>query len=263
MFIIHRRTVEAGGKRDKVDAVYWILNERIYPTPSLYDIMANRTVCFLLPSLRTLFLSVHLFALSLSLSLSLFSPIYCLSRMRTRGGWLEDEEWDTRDKLTYQKNAAFLLSETFSTLSALHPPSNPRTNNIWRSLPPTDPEVEKRKVAESGDVEMTTATPRDGTDAKTQEKAKEEVEEADWNLFHALQSTRGAMSELREAARNPPPEEVVDPASLLSQRGTSASIPRLSVNGSSTGTRTPGHRNSGLPEAGVHRSLMISRAEGR
>jgi mediator of RNA polymerase II transcription subunit 6 len=45
MFIIHRRTVEAGGKRDKVDAVYWILNERIYPTPSLYDIMANRTVC--------------------------------------------------------------------------------------------------------------------------------------------------------------------------------------------------------------------------
>jgi mediator of RNA polymerase II transcription subunit 6 len=49
MFIVHRRTVEAGGKRDKVDAVYWILNERIYPTPSLYDIMANRTVCRFLP----------------------------------------------------------------------------------------------------------------------------------------------------------------------------------------------------------------------
>jgi hypothetical protein len=176
---------------------------------------------------------------------------------------LEEEEKDTWDKLTYQKNAAFLLSETFSTLSALHPPSNPRTNNIWRSLPPTDPEVEKRKTADSGDVEMTTATPRDGTDAKPQEKEKQEVEEADWNLFHALQSTRGAMSELREAARNPPPEEVVDPASLLSQKGTSASIPRLSVNGSSTGTRTPGHRSSGLPEAGVHRSLMISRVEGR
>jgi hypothetical protein len=183
--------------------------------------------------------------------------------MKKRDGRMREKEKDTRDKLTYQKNAAFLLSETFSTLSALHPPSNPRTNSIWRSLPPTDPEAEKRKVAESGDVEMTTATPRDGTDAKTQEKAKEEVEEADWNLFHALHSTRGAVSELREAARNPPPEEVVDPASLLSQKGTSASIPRLSVNGSSTGTRTPGHRNSGLPEAGVHRSLMISRAEGR
>ena len=110
---------------------------------------------------------------------------------------------------------------------------------------------------------MTTATPRDGTDAKTQEKEKEEVEEADWNLFHALQSTRGAMSELREAARAPPPEEVVD--SGLGQNGTLGSmpIPRLSVNGSSTGTRTPGYRSSGLPEAGVHRSLMISRAEGR
>jgi hypothetical protein len=45
MFIIHRREVQADGKRDKVDAVYWILNDRIYPTPSLYDIMANRTVC--------------------------------------------------------------------------------------------------------------------------------------------------------------------------------------------------------------------------
>jgi hypothetical protein len=174
---------------------------------------------------------------------------------------MREKEKDTRDKLTYQKNAAFLLSETFSTLSALHPPSNPRTNNIWRSLPPTDPEVEKRKTADSGDVEMTTATPRDGTDAKPQEREKDEVEEADWNLFHALQSTRGAMSELREAARKPPPEEVVD--SGLGQNGTLGSIPRLSVNGSSTGTRTPGHRNSGLPEAGVHRSLMISRVEGR
>jgi len=106
---------------------------------------------------------------------------------------------------------------------------------------------------------MTTATP----DAKPQDKVEDEVEEADWNLFHALQSTRGAMSELREAARNPPPEEIVDGG--LGQNGTlgSMSIPRLSVNGSSTGTRTPGHRSAGLPEAGVHRSLMISRTEGR
>jgi len=110
---------------------------------------------------------------------------------------------------------------------------------------------------------MTTATP----DAKPQDKEreKEEVEEADWNLFHALQSTRGAMSELREAARNPPPEEVIDVTSGIGQNGTMGlmSIPRLSVNGSSTGTRAPGHRSAGLPEAGVHRSLMISRTEGR
>lgn len=50
MFIIHRREVQSDGKRDKVDAVYWILDDRIYPTPSLYDIMANRTVCLPCPS---------------------------------------------------------------------------------------------------------------------------------------------------------------------------------------------------------------------
>jgi len=101
------------------------------------------------------------------------------------------------------------------------------------------------------------------TPAQTGVEEKEEVEEADWNLFHALQSTRGAMEELRETARNPPPEEVVDRA--LGQNGILGSIPipRLSVNGSSAGTRTPGRRSSGLPEAGVHRSLMISRTEGR
>jgi len=102
------------------------------------------------------------------------------------------------------------------------------------------------------------------TPAQTGVEEKEEVvEAADWNLFHALQSTRGAMEELRETARNPPPEEVVDRG--LGQNGALGSIPipRLSVNGSSTGTRTPGRRGSGLPEAGVHRSLMISRTEGR
>lgn len=95
---------------------------------------------------------------------------------------------------------------------------------------------------------------------------EEEVEEADWNLFHALQSTRGAMADLRDAARKSPPAEGLDIKLDGFGQGvtsTSGSIPRLSVNGSSTGTRTPGTRASGLPEAGVHRALMIARAEGR
>lgn len=45
MFIIHRRGVGSGGRRDIVDAIYWILEGKIYPTPTLYDIMASRTVC--------------------------------------------------------------------------------------------------------------------------------------------------------------------------------------------------------------------------
>jgi len=56
MFIIHRRQVEAGGKRDKVDAVYWIVNERIYPSPTLYDIVANRTVRSPIPACLSILL---------------------------------------------------------------------------------------------------------------------------------------------------------------------------------------------------------------
>jgi hypothetical protein len=130
--------------------------------------------------------------------------------------------------------------------------------------------VEKRKTIDAtGDVEMN-STPAE-EEKKSQEKDKDnsekgEVEEPDWNLFHALRSTRGAMADLRETARKTPPEEVIDVRiDGLGQGGNSVAIPipRVSVNGSSTGTRTPGTRASGLPEAGVHRSLMIARAEGR
>ena len=96
-------------------------------------------------------------------------------------------------------------------------------------------------------------------------KGEAEIEEPDWNLFHALQSTRGAMGDLRESARNPPPEETFDlkVMGLGQGQGDVQSIPRLSVHGSSTGTRTPGSRNDTLPDSGVHRALMIARAEGR
>lgn len=54
MFIIHRRNVQPDGRRDQVSAVYWILQDRIYPTPTLYDIMASRTVRPLCPDLAGL-----------------------------------------------------------------------------------------------------------------------------------------------------------------------------------------------------------------
>jgi hypothetical protein len=84
------------------------------------------------------------------------------------------------------------------------------------------------------------------------------VEEPDWNLFHALQSTRAALGDLRDSARQPPPEQ----AEVVARPGDSGSIPRLNVNGSSIGTRTPGGRTNTLPEVGVHRAMMIARAEG-
>jgi hypothetical protein len=111
-----------------------------------------------------------------------------------------------------------LLSETFSTLSALRPPSNPRTNNVWRSLPPSDPESgqeagagrRKPTLDQVGDkdIEMSsTTTPKPDipipiTDTKQADERQEE-EGPDWNLFHALQSTRGAMGDLRQSAKTP------------------------------------------------------------
>lgn len=44
MFIIHRREVRPDGRRDQVSGIWWILHDRVYPTPTLYDIMASRTV---------------------------------------------------------------------------------------------------------------------------------------------------------------------------------------------------------------------------
>ena len=113
-----------------------------------------------------------------------------------------------------------------------------------------------------------TSTPAEGKPPAGEEKKKEkeegEIEEPDWNLFHALQSTRGAMEELRETARKSPPEETFDLKMMMGQGDVqSNSIPRLSVHGSGTGTQTPGVRAGVLPDSGVHRALMIARTEGR
>ena len=112
-----------------------------------------------------------------------------------------------------------------------------------------------------------TPTPAEGKPPAGEEKEKKkegEIEEPDWNLFHALQSTRGAMEDLRETARKPPPEETFDLKTMMGQGDVqSNSIPRLSVHGSSTGTQTPGVRAGVLPDGGVHRALMIARTEGR
>lgn len=70
----------------------------------------------------------------------------------------------------------------------------------------------------TGDIEMTAPTPNleketaagavagvgVGDTEKAEESNQEKEEEPDWNLFHALQSTRGAMGELRASAKTSP-----------------------------------------------------------
>lgn len=68
----------------------------------------------------------------------------------------------------------------------------------------------------TGDIEMTAPTPNPeketaagavagvGDTEKAEESNQEKEDEPDWNLFHALQSTRGAMGELRQSAKSSP-----------------------------------------------------------
>lgn len=120
----------------------------------------------------------------------------------------------------------------------MHPPSNPRISNTWRSLPPNEkrpPPNQEGGTAPTpiGDVEMSTSTPA------IEDKA-EENEQPDWHLFHALQSTRGAMEELRQLAREP-----IKPRDLNEREvGTSVGVGAgSSVGTPGTGGGTPSYLN--------------------
>ncbi len=55
LFLIHRRDVQTDGSRANVTAVYFILEGKIYPTPTLYDVMATRLVsCPFIPPCMSL-----------------------------------------------------------------------------------------------------------------------------------------------------------------------------------------------------------------
>ncbi|KAK4687354.1 mediator of RNA polymerase II transcription subunit 6, partial [Tremellales sp. Uapishka_1] len=128
LFIVHKREVE-GDQRKRVLAIYFILMDKIYPTPSIYDVMSSRL-----------------------------------------------------------KNAAYLISNTFTKLSALHPPANPRMTSQWRSLPPTTDSSGQPKEVDTVDMEK---------------KERKVAAQPDWHLYHALESTKASLSQLDEMAQTP------------------------------------------------------------
>ncbi|KAK1924296.1 MED6 mediator sub complex component-domain-containing protein [Papiliotrema laurentii] len=103
---------------------------------------------------------------------------------------------------TRLRNASFLVSSTFATLSAAHPPSNPRTHSAWRSLPPSAQEdkPQSQSTTDAGEVAQPTAP--DST-------------LPNFALLHALQSTRAAIPDLDELAQSPAP--TIDPAEELAR----------------------------------------------
>ncbi|GFZ43859.1 Mediator complex subunit 6, partial [Saitozyma sp. JCM 24511] len=233
LFVIHRREVQSDGSRDNVSAAYFILHDKVYPTPTVYDVIATRL-----------------------------------------------------------KNASHLISSTFSTLSAAHPPSNPRAPSTWRSLPPSTSAKRDGAAAsssaaaavesgEGGDVIMgspsatTPAAPVDpssiGVDetgkepssssaaGKEKEKEKETATGAakatsglgpDWFLVNALASTRSALDELDDLARRPRPSSAagVDPMGEARAPEYAQRIPR-DRDGSGPGSGS-GRSGSAQPQTG-------------
>ncbi|WVQ99622.1 hypothetical protein IAU59_006759 [Kwoniella sp. CBS 9459] len=180
LFVVHRREVEPTGKRDRVTGSWFVLHEKIYQSPTVYGVVSTRL-----------------------------------------------------------RNAAHLISKTLGTLAESRPASNPRATTIWRSLPaaaagaaaapssstssssssaqrqhkPTPDRIASNAInalTENGqnvDQEQNGIANRDEQEGEQAEDqvTQEQEQEFDWHLFHALQSTRSALSNIDEMARKPLP----------------------------------------------------------
>ncbi|KAL1411546.1 Mediator of RNA polymerase II transcription subunit 6 [Vanrija albida] len=113
---------------------------------------------------------------------------------------------------TRLRNATFLLSSTFSSLSANKPAANPRATAQWRALPSSGKEKEKEKerdaerrdsVTERRDSVASGTTPAEASASAPEEKEKEKDAAPDWHLFHALSATRASLAELDRLAASP------------------------------------------------------------
>ncbi|WVF71248.1 hypothetical protein IAT40_006050 [Kwoniella sp. CBS 6097] len=142
-------------------------------------------------------------------------------RDRVTGAWFVLHEKIYQSPTVYGvvstrlRNAAHLISKTLGTLSESRPASNPRSTTVWRSLPssssssssqprpkPTSEPMlsdEIENEVDDGGKEKNGATIND------EEEQEQTPQEFDWHLFHALQSTRSALSHIDEMARKPLP----------------------------------------------------------
>lgn len=167
LFVIHRREVESSGKRDRITGAWFILHEKIYQCPTLFDVMSTRLVR---PMCIIHFIASHLTKL-------------------------------------HKKNATSLISKTLGTLSENRPPANPRTTTLWRSIPSPvssqpdgaqSPSSNQAKPdGEKQDGSLSGSSPLDGSDGKASPAGP------DWHLFHALQATRASLASLETLAKTP------------------------------------------------------------
>ncbi|KAK8864472.1 hypothetical protein IAR55_001722 [Kwoniella newhampshirensis] len=175
LFVVHRREVDPSGKRDRVTGAWFILNEKIYQCPTLYDVVSTR----------------------LKNAASLISKtLATLSENRPPANPRSTTIWRS------------IPPSTSSSSSSQPDPANPITPvdvdpNPDPNLDPTTAttNTDTHNLEESGRVKGTATT------------QKENASGPDWHLFHALQSTRQSLSELDTLAQSP--RRSVDPIQEL------------------------------------------------
>jgi hypothetical protein len=89
-----------------------------------------------------------------------------------------------------------------------------------------------------------------------EEQEQEQEQEPDWNLFHALQSTQGALGDLRRLAREEPTKR--DPKAEMRDAERRTRVMGAGVGGTGVGTPgvvinggTPGPGGWGASQAGT------------
>ncbi|OCF33060.1 hypothetical protein I316_05399 [Kwoniella heveanensis BCC8398] len=142
-------------------------------------------------------------------------------RERVTGAWFVLHEKIYQSPTVYGvvstrlRNAAHLISRTLGTLSESRPASNPRSTTVWRSITASASSSSSSQPkptstfdpAPSGNMEVDDAgdekEKNGAVDGENGEEGSGQGQEFDWHLFHALQSTRSALSNIDEMARKP------------------------------------------------------------
>lgn len=166
LFVIHRREVESSGKRDRITGAWFILHEKIYQCPTLFDVMSTRLVR---PMCIIRFIASHLTKFKKNATSLISKTLGTLSENRPPANPRTTTLWRSiPSPVSNQPDGA----------------QSPTSNQA-------KPDGEKQ------DGSLRGSSPLDGSDGKASPGGP------DWHLFHALQATRASLASLEALAKTP------------------------------------------------------------
>ena len=224
LYLIQRRDVEADGSRSKVKGMFFILQAKIYSSPTLYDVMNTRVVS-------------------------------CSPAIK--------EGYGHAERLGSQKNARFLLAETFQQLASSRPPSNPRVSSFWQALPPVASTSKSATVNASRPSGSSTPAVQSEieapvTQASVESRSRNDID-MDQLLYNALQSSHSRLVALEQQARVSRKASAAAPVKRMQDvMGMKGDISFLTATqGTSTVAGTPA-AGGGLTQIGVRRMPSVT-----